>query len=98
MLDAGFEVNAECNRLLTAELYRLSLNDWATRLRALDCPVLVVAGERDPRPVAAIDSLVSMLPNVQKHVLADAGHFPWVEQPQRFTTAVFEWLGRLPTR
>jgi len=96
MLDAGFEVNAECNRLLTAELYQLSLDDWATRLRALDRPVLVIAGERDPRPLAAIDSLVSMLPKVEKRVLPDAGHFPWVEQPDRFTAAVFGWLGGLP--
>ena len=98
LLDAGFEVNVECNRSLTAELYQLSLDDWATRLRAFDRPVLVVAGERDPRPVAAIDSLVAMLPNVEKHVLPDAGHFPWVEQRERFTTAVFEWLSHLATR
>jgi proline iminopeptidase len=97
MLDAGFEVNSECNGSLMAELYQLSLEDWAKRLRGFEQPVLVIAGERDPRPVAAIDSLVAMLPSVEKLVLPDAGHFPWVERPERFTTAVFEWQSRLDT-
>jgi proline iminopeptidase len=91
MLDDGFEVNAECNRVMAAELIAISLDDWATRLRAVQCPVLIVAGAADPRPVAAVDSLVALLPNAQRCVLPDAGHFPWVEQPERFATAVHAW-------
>jgi proline iminopeptidase len=98
MLDDGFEVNVECNRLLSAELYRLSVEDWARLLRGFERPVLVVAGVRDPRPVAALDSLVALLPRVEKHVLPDAGHFPWVEQRERFTSAVFDWLDHLGPR
>jgi proline iminopeptidase len=98
MLDARFEVNAECNRLLSEELNQLSMDDWAKRLRGFDCPVLMVAGERDPRPVAVVESLVALLLNVEKHVLPASGHFPWVEQPARFTSVVLEWLDHLGTR
>jgi proline iminopeptidase len=95
MLDAGFEANVECNRLLSEELDQLSLDDWAKRLRGFERPVLVVSGAGDPRPVAVVDSLVTLLPKVEKHVLPGAGHFPWVEQPARVTTAVLEWLNRV---
>lgn len=95
MLEAGFPVNVECNRMLDAEASALTVADWRDRLRGLDVPVLVVAGARDPRPVAAIDSLVGLLPKVERHVLPDSGHFPWVEQRERFASAVFDWLARV---
>jgi proline iminopeptidase len=97
MLDAGFHVNRECNRLLSAEVEDGSKNVFAGvgRFRA---PVLVVQGAADPRPVAACDELVERLPIVRRVVLDSAGHFPWVERPDAFADAVVGWLAAFPLR
>ncbi|MBO0708568.1 MAG: alpha/beta hydrolase [Candidatus Dormibacteraeota bacterium] len=91
MLTDRYSVNRRCNQALQAEI--------DTRARALFAavdnlrvPVLVVQGAADPRPVAACDDLVARLPFVRRMVLDGAGHFPWVEQPDKFRSGVTGWL------
>jgi proline iminopeptidase len=43
--------------------------------------VLVVAGEEDPRPPFAVDSLVAALPRAELVVMPGVGHLPWLEDP-----------------
>jgi len=94
MLAAGFEVNLDCNNALNVEIDSTGHALFAG-LEDLMIPVLIVQGAADPRPLAACDSLAARLPMVERAVLPDAGHFPWVEQPDRFRTTISAWFRRL---
>lgn len=67
--------------------------DLVPELGAVTAPVLVVAGERDAavgvRPVLAIAEL---FPHGTAVSIPDAGHYPWVEQPELFFDAVASFL------
>ncbi len=66
----------------TARLYLLS-----------DIPVLFVCGARDSIiPVAHTLNAHSLLPSSRLEIFANAGHFPHVEQPQRFREVLAEFL------
>jgi proline iminopeptidase len=91
MLESGFAVNRTCNRALTAETEATQPDEWHRRVAALRCPVLIVQGSADPRPLASLDGLASALTHCQRVVL-DAGHFPWVEAPDEFDATVRAWL------
>ncbi|MPY59227.1 alpha/beta fold hydrolase [Streptomyces spongiae] len=89
MADPWFGINTECSKALNAERRRA----WGTpelyaACQALDLPVVIVDGERDIRPRSAVDSLERALPQVRRVVLPDAGHLPWVEDPDGFREAV----------
>jgi 2-succinyl-6-hydroxy-2,4-cyclohexadiene-1-carboxylate synthase len=51
------------------------------RLHRLRCPVLLIAGERDERYVAAAHRMASHLPNARVRIVPGAGHAPQLEQP-----------------
>lgn len=67
--------------------------DLVPGLGAVTAPVLVVAGERDAavgvRPVLAIAEL---FPHGTAVSIPNAGHYPWVEQPELFFDAVASFL------
>lgn len=69
------------------------------RLRAVDIPVLVLAGERDGLTgVAAAETVAASFPRATVQVLAGAGHFPWVDEPDAFRSAVEGFLERAATQ
>jgi proline iminopeptidase len=76
---APFVTNYESNAQLNAESKTWDENELAQRCRDLAVPSLVLHGELDPRPVWALDSLIDALPRREVHVVAGAGHKPWVE-------------------
>lgn len=93
MADPWLGINAECNRALNAERRRA----WGTpelyaACQALDVPVLIVDGAHDIRPRSAVDSLERALPRGRRVILPDAGHLPWVEDPEGFRRAVRDAL------
>jgi proline iminopeptidase len=56
-------------------------------------PTLLVAGELDIAcGPAQAGPIADALPNAELVMLADCGHFPTVEAPNRFRAAVAEWL------
>jgi pimeloyl-ACP methyl ester carboxylesterase len=64
-------------------------------LEALDVPVLLVVAEHDAMTGATVaDRFAATLPTAEVAVVAGAGHFPWVDQPEAFRTAVADFLGR----
>ena len=66
-----------------------------TALGALDVPVLVVGGERDALTgVASVHAVAATFPRAEAVVLPRAGHFPWVDEPDAFRTAVAAFLAR----
>ncbi|WP_436738463.1 alpha/beta fold hydrolase [Streptomyces sp. BBFR102] len=71
----------------------------ATRaaLAAFDRPVLLVAGELDLNsPPEAVTSYAALFPDARLAVLPGVSHFPWVDDPRGFASAVAGFLGRDP--
>ncbi len=66
--------------------------DWRSSLRTIRVPVLVVHGAQDAIPVAAAREWTKVLPDARLLLLFEADHLPWIEQPERFTAAVDEFL------
>lgn len=64
--------------------------DYRRALAALDRPVLLVHGRRDPViPALCCDRAAAVLPRASVRWLDACGHFPHIEHPR----AVNEWLG-----
>jgi pimeloyl-ACP methyl ester carboxylesterase len=63
-------------------------------LAELDRPVLVVGAERDALTgVESVHAVAAAFPRAQAVVLPRAGHFPWVDEPEAFRSAVADFLG-----
>ncbi|MCP2321589.1 pimeloyl-ACP methyl ester carboxylesterase [Hamadaea flava] len=68
-------------------------DDLAARLRAVEVPVLVVAGAQDTSVgVGPATELARLFPAGEIAVLDGSGHFPWFEQPAAFRSAVAAFL------
>jgi pimeloyl-ACP methyl ester carboxylesterase len=60
---------------------------------AADLPVLIVWGARDPLiPVAHAHAAHALLPHARLEVFEQAGHFPFRDEPQRFTRVLEDFL------
>jgi proline iminopeptidase len=86
------DINWQCATALNGEINAyLEDNDLAAACRALTVPTLIIDGALDIRPRTAVDSLHQCLPRVQRTTL-NAGHLPWVEDPDGFREAVAAFL------
>jgi pimeloyl-ACP methyl ester carboxylesterase len=66
------------------------------RLPKVVSPVLVVAGARDGLTgVATARAVAQSFPDSRLEVLAQAGHFPWVDEPEPFRSAVTAFLATM---
>jgi 2-succinyl-6-hydroxy-2,4-cyclohexadiene-1-carboxylate synthase len=65
------------------------------RLRALDVPLLALAGENDSTYTAAAERLASLVPRGRSGVIAGAGHAAHLEQPEAVRDAILEFVGEL---
>ncbi|MER7760334.1 alpha/beta hydrolase [Streptomyces sp. NPDC097619] len=62
-------------------------------LSGLDLPVLLLAGAVDPgAPPRTTAELAALLPRARTVVQSGASHHPWLDGPERFRTAVAEFL------
>lgn len=63
-------------------------------LREVDCPTLVVTGDRDGVTGMRAGELVAdSFPNARLRPLHGVGHYPWVDEPEMFGPVVEEFLG-----
>jgi proline iminopeptidase len=93
MADPWFEINYACNAALTAEAKRIWHEpDLIAACRTLQVPTLIIDGARDSRPRWAVDSLHHALPSATRVTLPNAGHVPWLEQPDEFRAALLDYL------
>lgn len=71
--------------------------DYAPMIAALAsvaCPVLVVVGDRDGLTGAVIgDRVAARFADGRCVPIAGAGHYPWVDEPAAFASAVRDFLG-----
>jgi pimeloyl-ACP methyl ester carboxylesterase len=65
-------------------------------LKQVEAPVLVVGGSRDALTgVASVQLVADCFPDGRTAVVVGAGHFPWIDQPEGFRSAVTSFLGTL---
>jgi proline iminopeptidase len=77
----------------TSELVNQQVgSDWEGRIRrpefrravrSLSMPALVLHGVADPRQARFVEALAARLAGGSFHSILQAGHFPWIEQPDR---------------
>ncbi len=66
--------------------------DWTTSLNKVAVPTLIIQGELDPLPIASARKWAAAMPNARLLELKGIGHFPYVETPDVFFTAVDRFL------
>jgi pimeloyl-ACP methyl ester carboxylesterase len=72
----------------------LNRPDAQPLLPTITCPTLVMVGRQDRwSPLAQHEEIAAALPNASLVVIEDSGHMAPVEQPERVTQALLDWLG-----
>jgi proline iminopeptidase len=66
--------------------------DLRPALRGFDRPALVITGRQDPLDPGVQYEIHLALKNSTLELIPRAGHFPWIEQPDRFFVVVREFL------
>lgn len=67
--------------------------DVLSELNKITCPVLMIAGRHDPIcPPEFSQVLDDSLPNSKTVVFEDSGHWPFIEEEERFIEIVFDFL------
>jgi pimeloyl-ACP methyl ester carboxylesterase len=79
-------------------LYRATppglLVQYADTFRELDPPTLVIWGAHDPYvPVEHAERQRQYFPHADVHILADSGHWPYADNPERVAALVVPFLG-----
>jgi pimeloyl-ACP methyl ester carboxylesterase len=86
-------VNPDVTRFMVGDLR--AHYDVKDGLRDTPIPTLVLYGTGDPAR-AAESPLDALFPRATKVMIADAGHFPWAENPVPFYAAVRAFLNGVP--
>jgi pimeloyl-ACP methyl ester carboxylesterase len=83
------------------KLYRNTRNtedgaqQFATALRPLDLPALIVWGAHDPYiPVAFAERQREVFPRAEIRILPGSGHWPFADDPDAVAQAVLPFLRR----
>jgi proline iminopeptidase len=85
------------NNVNRSVLGSLGAFDLRPGLSSVKVPSLVVHGDRDPIPLESAREWATSLGQARLLVIADSGHFPFVEQPEVFFAPVEAFLqGRWP--
>lgn len=66
--------------------------DFADQLAELEVPTLVVYGAQEPGMTVGADTLERLLPVVRVERIEGAGHFAFLERPERFRSALLRFL------
>ena len=93
------EVQASVGRLREQSYLKMLeasvLQDRATPLESLRVPTLVVAGDEDRvLPPEMTRAMAARIPGAEVMLMQGIGHFPPLEQPERFNEAVIDFITR----
>jgi len=71
-----------------------SIMGWSVldRLDAINCPTLIISGDRDYIPMNIKRECVSQIKNAELQVISDSGHATPVDQPAQFNKVLIEFL------
>jgi len=70
-------------------------HDYRSALKGIDAPVVVIHGASDLQPEQASRAYVDAIPRARLAVVPNAGHFPFLDQPEAFSAAVGRFLDEL---
>ena len=74
----------------------MSRPDSAASIGKIDCPVLVVGGEKDAlSPPDALDAMTRLIPRAAHVVIRNAAHLPPLENPAAFTAALRAFIEKI---
>ncbi len=90
--DCENEMPANVNVQLRAIIGSLGKWDWREMMRGLEAPVLTIHGDSDTLPLEGSRVWASSLGNARLLFVREAGHLPFVEQPEVFYPAVDTFL------
>lgn len=83
------QTNADAERGWGAGAAAVDTSAILAGLRQVHADTRVIGGEHDAiTGVASVDVVARSFPNATTRVLAGAGHFPWVDEPAAFVSAV----------
>ncbi|WP_410790271.1 alpha/beta fold hydrolase [Kribbella sp. C-35] len=74
-------INFAANRALSADMKSRTPEEVTAQAASIQAPVTFIHGAGDPRPAWAVRDLAGHVPNHTFHLIPDAGHSPWLEQP-----------------
>lgn len=67
--------------------------DWSGSLDDMSAPTLIIHGDADPLPLESAQEWARALPHARLLVLEGVGHFPYLEAPDAFFSAVTDFMG-----
>jgi len=70
--------------------------DWRDQFKDVNVPVLIVHGSKDPIPIESAGEWQKAFPQATLVPIAEAGHFPQVEQPAALRKALDTFLAQHP--
>lgn len=74
----------------------MSRPDSTASIGKIDCPVLVVGGEKDAlSPPDALDAMTRLIPRAAHVVIRNAAHLPPLENPAAFTAALRVFIEKI---
>jgi proline iminopeptidase len=80
----------------TAGMELVDVEGLVAGLAKVTAPVLVVGGERDTLTgLESVHQVAGSFPGARVAVVPGAGHFPWVDEPEGFRSAIDPFLGTL---
>jgi 3-oxoadipate enol-lactonase len=73
-----------------------ALQGWSVEecLSDIRCPTLVIAADQDYTPVSYKEDYIRKIPNAELAVITDSRHATPLDQPDRFNTALAQFLSR----
>ena len=67
--------------------------DLTEDLKKITAPTLIITGELDKlTPISSGEKMHSLIPNSKFVILKNAGHFSFVDQPQKFAEAIIRFI------
>ncbi len=63
-------------------------------LKSISCPVLIVHGDYDPIPTAAVERMARSLKDAELKIVKECGHFVHIEKPQEYFSTIEAFLDR----
>jgi pimeloyl-ACP methyl ester carboxylesterase len=74
---------------------RTKASDLADKVGEIQIPTLVFWGELDVMfDPSNAEHLNNVLPNSELHILPEAGHLSWADQPELFASMVIDWVNK----
>jgi pimeloyl-ACP methyl ester carboxylesterase len=78
--------------------YRNMTRNWergATIADRVEAPSLMIMAENDPvLPPSAADGMEKYVPNLEKRLVRNSGHWTQQERPDEVTSIIIEWMGK----